>query len=179
MKKLQNLTYSYFLILLLPAYVNGMDLIPFSQYSSTNLTPEQQNDLKKMVAAQAFSPFLGQADDNKVNKEHVSHSHNPAQPEAVPELPALIPSNHKKTNPKKRKYIEKTRKHVCQTCGNSFQQKGGLINHERIHTGEKPFGCQTCPKRFTQKCNLIRHLQVHNRNSTVTYPTRVRKKNET
>lgn len=39
------------------------------------------------------------------------------------------------------------RKHVCHECGKSFIYKSNLENHERIHSGEKPFACEICDVR--------------------------------
>ncbi len=76
----------------------------------------------------------------------------------------------------------------CATCGKSFTQRvcttgglhsafgvpkhhsdgvcdsvlqGGLVNHERIHSGARPFKCKSCDRAFTQKCNLTRHERTH------------------
>lgn len=43
---------------------------------------------------------------------------------------------------------EKTKKHMCATCGKTFQFHGNLKAHERIHSGDKPFKCTTCNQRY-------------------------------
>ena len=36
---------------------------------------------------------------------------------------------------------------TCPICHRSFGYKHVLQNHERTHTGEKPFECRECHKR--------------------------------
>ncbi|XP_061834018.1 uncharacterized protein [Nerophis lumbriciformis] len=50
---------------------------------------------------------------------------------------------------------------VCSECGKSFEQRGGLNRHVRVHSGEKPFACSVCAKRFSSKAHLKRHMMIH------------------
>lgn len=34
--------------------------------------------------------------------------------------------------------------------GKTFSQKGHLIQHQQIHTGEKPYECKECGKALSQ-----------------------------
>ena len=41
--------------------------------------------------------------------------------------------------------------------------KGNLVDHFRIHLGEKPFGCAECGKWFTQACNRDSHIKTRHK----------------
>ncbi|XP_064093114.1 longitudinals lacking protein, isoforms H/M/V-like isoform X16 [Macrobrachium nipponense] len=43
-------------------------------------------------------------------------------------------------------------------CKKGFHYKTDFIRHQRVHTGEKPFGCPHCSFRSAQKGNLRSHV---------------------
>ncbi|MFH4974979.1 hypothetical protein AB6A40_001688 [Gnathostoma spinigerum] len=53
------------------------------------------------------------------------------------------------------------RLHECQQCGKRFKARGGLQQHMRIHSNERPYHCHFCPKRFTQKSHVDQHERIH------------------
>ncbi|MCL4156532.1 UNVERIFIED_CONTAM: hypothetical protein GTU68_011784, partial [Idotea baltica] len=46
----------------------------------------------------------------------------------------------------------------CYFCGKIIHRPSKLVEHLRIHTGERPFPCPHCPYRATVKANLMRHV---------------------
>ncbi|XP_077494673.1 zinc finger protein 711-like [Amblyomma americanum] len=52
-------------------------------------------------------------------------------------------------------------RHRCGYCSYSSDRKYHVFQHERIHTGERPFECPVCGQCFTVRCNLNTHLLVH------------------
>jgi len=49
----------------------------------------------------------------------------------------------------------------CQFCPKTFRFPAQIMQHERVHTKEKPFNCDLCGKGFSVKCNLKAHLETH------------------
>ena len=42
----------------------------------------------------------------------------------------------------------------CMHCGKRFKRVGHRREHERTHTGEKPYGCTYCGKRFSRSSHV-------------------------
>jgi len=59
--------------------------------------------------------------------------------------------------PQKKKKKTKMVPTRCPLCQLILTKLSVLVQHERVHTGEKPFICEYCSHRFSLKCNLTRH----------------------
>ncbi|XP_003829715.1 zinc finger protein with KRAB and SCAN domains 3 isoform X1 [Pan paniscus] len=57
--------------------------------------------------------------------------------------------------------VETPMSYKCNECERSFTQNTGLIEHQKIHTGEKPYQCNACGKGFTRISYLVQHQRSH------------------
>ncbi|EHB00986.1 Zinc finger protein 274 [Heterocephalus glaber] len=79
-------------------------------------------------------------------------------------------------------WVPQERSHVCQNFGKAFVQSSSLTQHQRVHSGERPFqcqecgrtvndlrthtgakpyACQDCGKAFWQSFHLTQHQRTH------------------
>ncbi|XP_018654276.1 putative queuine tRNA-ribosyltransferase [Schistosoma mansoni] len=85
------------------------------------------------------------------NTEYSSVGNVPAK--CVPVIPPIISENNNT--------VSKKSKWICTHCSLSFTRPSHLVDHLRIHTGERPYKCILCGRQFTQASNLRRHLSSH------------------
>uniref|UniRef100_A0A803VHT5 C2H2-type domain-containing protein n=1 Tax=Ficedula albicollis TaxID=59894 RepID=A0A803VHT5_FICAL len=53
------------------------------------------------------------------------------------------------------------RPYTCLECQKSFGWMPSLRNHQHIHTGERPYQCPVCGKRFQRSSSLLLHERIH------------------
>lgn len=57
--------------------------------------------------------------------------------------------------------VNRHKSHQCQYCSYTTSFTTNLQNHERTHTGERPYSCSYCSLSFTQKGSLRSHILTH------------------
>ncbi|RMB88497.1 hypothetical protein DUI87_35144 [Hirundo rustica rustica] len=56
---------------------------------------------------------------------------------------------------------EEERPTLCQESGQSFSQSNTTVQHQIIHSGERPYDFSECRKRFQTSSNLLKHQRIH------------------
>ena len=70
-------------------------------------------------------------------------------------------NTYKKPKAKSDSSASPKKRYHCQYCPRCFPQNSGLVIHERVHRGDRPFVCDICDKGFYDKTNLRKHRRIH------------------
>ncbi|NXW52721.1 ZN865 protein, partial [Nyctiprogne leucopyga] len=46
-------------------------------------------------------------------------------------------------------------------CGKTFRYRSNLVEHRRVHLGEKVYRCELCGKSFFYLSSILRHQRSH------------------
>ncbi|NXL68996.1 ZN865 protein, partial [Chordeiles acutipennis] len=46
-------------------------------------------------------------------------------------------------------------------CGKTFRYRSNLLEHRRVHYGEKVYRCELCGKSFFYLSSILRHQRSH------------------
>ncbi|NXX82294.1 ZN865 protein, partial [Urocolius indicus] len=49
----------------------------------------------------------------------------------------------------------------CGVCQKSFKQSSHLVQHQLVHSGQRPYECGACGRAYNHVSSLIRHRRCH------------------
>lgn len=106
---------------------------------STSIHTNQDNISSTTICSNNNNNSITVKKENKISNHYYAHNLKTQ----VPITKTVDPHN---------KHINGVHSdNICKICNRSFSRKSNLVQHERIHSKDKPYECSICHKRFTQR----------------------------
>ncbi|KXN87363.1 Transcription factor IIIA [Leucoagaricus sp. SymC.cos] len=121
-------------------------LCQISQFLGTQATPATRS----LNLVHSHSPEPGRS--NTLLKRKQSDS---AVVSSLKTGPPVIINGKFHSNPKKRYQC------TYEGCDKAYSKPSRLAEHERSHTGERPYQCETCKKSYLRETHLHAHARSH------------------
>lgn len=131
-------------------------------YPSTNVSESFRSTSNSAPSRSLLSGYRG----GRGRQKRASHLHSDMHRlmQAVDSDAAVNTHGHDSSPPERgsrgywHPYSERL---ICIYCGKTFNQKGSLDRHMRLHMGITPFVCKYCGKKYTRKDQLEYHIRGH------------------
>ncbi|XP_044742969.1 zinc finger protein 236 [Chrysoperla carnea] len=128
-------------------------LSSLDQIDSSNSKDNKTTNQQKIISLKTST------DNNSTSDESKSTTVNSTA--TVTTMTTSSTSTTPITTPPKHQFSVQNGLYMCDTCDKTFKRKEHLMQHRKLHSGERPFVCDKCQKSFSRKEHLIRHSVSH------------------
>ncbi|GAA5866370.1 hypothetical protein JCM8547_000756 [Rhodosporidiobolus lusitaniae] len=97
---------------------------------------------------------------------------SPSSPQDTkPRLPTALVLDKDDPAVPKEKSGGRAKRYLCTWpgCGKAYTRPVRLEEHQRVHTGERPFACSQCSSTFARDSHLKAHMRTHSSEAEKTY----------
>lgn len=127
-----------------------------SSEDSNSFTLEHQTEHRNKMEQKSNGSKTSKKSKKNSNKDSECDAHVP-----ILEKLKQHPCDTKHTYNPATKRMNKVITCLYEGCGKKFTKTWNILDHFKVHTGEKPFKCAACKRSFSQKGNLTKHLKLH------------------
>nr|CDS30977.1 zinc finger protein [Hymenolepis microstoma] len=145
-----------------PSDINPLDLrtitLPFTPNS---MNKPNLNEIKGLDLRLLSFPFMLNSTNAPIkNETHIEDSQTP-----IKQFRSILPKTDEHEMERPVDLLNYSTEHRCPYtgCDKTFRFNHALVNHYRIHTGEKPHACDYpgCKAAFARHSNLVTHRMIH------------------